>query len=240
MKTIKLLTIFFAIYLTQPAIAQVDLAIGNVNGGYDSYNSSTGKITGVYFDALNNENGKAASFRIAIFLVDPNDFNTRYEVHSINDSNGQNGNTVVEYTGIDIDFNNNKDIPEGDYRLLVWIDVDKSIFETTEDNNALYLTAKGSDLSFTPSSAGIQNNGSLSNFISAYPNPAFNEINFSIDNITHADAKFIDITGRTIKETILNQGNNNVDISDFATGIYYCQLLDADKKIIAVKKIVKE
>src|SRR5262245_50588837 len=77
--------------------AQYDMAIGNISAGWDTYNSSTGEITNVTFDVLNNENNNPGSFEVKLYLVDPNDYNINYVVWSYTDGDGQSGNTVVTY-----------------------------------------------------------------------------------------------------------------------------------------------
>ena len=203
--------------------SQIDLAIGNVSAGYSSYNQNTGVISGLYFDVLNNENDDSGEFRIAIFLIDPNNPSTYYEVGSIVDSDGQSGNTVVEYENITIDFNTTSGIPDGNYRLIVCVDEDEDVDETNESNNCLYITSQGNNLSYT-NSTSTELVEMLVDNIQVFPNPAINFVEVNIGSENRGGYKIIDFSGRVCLYGEISNGKRNIDISNIAKGAYLIRL----------------
>jgi hypothetical protein len=224
----------------KPVQAQIDIAIGNISAGWDTYNQSAGTITGVYFDVLNNENDPTGSFDIKVYLVDPLDYTVSYAVWTHTDADGQNGNTVVTYDNLDIDFNNTPGIPAGQYRLAVCADPDEHISETDESNNCLFISTSGNNLTYNPSTAGISNI-KQENGITIYPNPAKDKINFVQENgWENATINIMDLAGKTRKSMVLNLHLTEVDLSDLSQGLYIYQVLGNDGKVIGTGKIIKE
>ncbi len=66
--------------------------------------------------------------------------------------------------------------------------------------------------------------------ISIMPNPAIDyvNINFTITQAENLNLKIYDISGKLIKQSILNgilgENNNTLDVSDFSSGLYFLQL----------------
>jgi hemolysin activation/secretion protein len=241
MKKFKFLTLFLLSFWIKSSFAQIDLAIGNISAGYTQYNQNSGIVSGVYFDALNNGNSAAGAFRIALFLVDPNNFNNLYEVHSKN-VGGQGGNSLLTYTNINIDFNNTSGIPAGNYRLLVSIDEDNVIPETDEFNNALYISTQGNNLYYNPLAVGIdETNSSLSSF-NNYPNPAVTSttINYQFETqpIT-ASIRIYNLTGSLIQEIEIDDQQNNIEFSvaELNSGVYFYSLI-LDGKALKTNKLI--
>jgi len=218
--------------------AQVDLAIGNIDAGWDTYNTA-GQITGVYFDVLNNENGSSGAFDVMVYLVNPNNSNESYVVYTYNDANGQNGNTVVTYTDIDIDFNDTPGIPAGEYRLAVCVDPDDDITETDENNNCLYISTQGNNLVYNPSTTGLDvyNNDA----VSLYPNPAqdFVSIRFNSE-LENYVLTVSDITGKTVKSVVLTTAQAQLNVTDLTAGIYFYQVVSADGKVVSTGKLIRK
>lgn len=55
--------------------------------------------------------------------------------------------------------------------------------------------------------------------LTIYPNPANDQIAIEADESLHVQV--IDVFGNQIQELNLNPGNNSVDISGLATGVYF-------------------
>lgn len=231
---------FSFLLITSSLMAQYDLAIGNISAGWNTYNSSTGVITGVYFDVLNNENDNPGSFDVKVYLVDPNNSNISYAVWTYTDAGGQNGNTVVTYDNLDIDFNDTPGIPAGDYRLAVCVDPDNNITETDENNNCLYISTMGNDLTYNPGSAGIMDLSS-SQPIQIYPNPVedFMRVNFDV-SLDQMNFVVMDLSGKIIKSFVLNSSTNGVDMTGTAPGLYVYQILNTDGTMLNSGKIIKK
>ncbi len=230
-----------SLLLGKLSYAQNDMAIGNISAGWNTYNSSTGVITGVYFDVLNNENSNPGSFDVKVYLVDPNDYNITYTVWSYTDGDGQGGNTVVTYDNIDIDFNNTSGIPGGQYRLAVCVDPDNAISETDENNNCLFISPQGNNLTFNPSTASIDPSGSGHNGVTLYPNPARTLVTFKVDNNWgKTSIQLSDISGKIVKSTELSLSTTDLDISDLTQGLYIYRIVGMDGKIWSTGKLIKE
>ena len=67
---------------------------------------------------------------------------------------------------------------------------------------------------------------------SVYPNPATNNLKFTMNNLQLGDdIQILDITGKVCKSNILVRGNA-VDISDLQNGIYFIKIGDSVQKFI--------
>jgi hypothetical protein len=220
-----------------------DLAIGNVSAGINSYNQSTGEITGAYFDVLNNDNSSASSFRIAIFLIDPvnfdpNDPNTFFEIESINNINGQSGNSVVTHSGIDIDINDTPNVPSGSYRILVCADEDDDISESDESNNCLYITTQGNNITYNASTASINENTNNVIKVNTFPNPAESEISFQFEDNIIGIIEIYNTIGKLVKSESINSMSKTLSIDDLEKGTYYYKISNG-KNQTTTNKFIK-
>ncbi|WP_299261397.1 carbohydrate-binding protein [uncultured Aquimarina sp.] len=86
-----------------------------------------------------------------------------------------------------------------------------------------------------------RSNENNSNDVRVYPNPVVNTINFS-SNMEGKIVKVFNVLGVLMKETILEAGQNSIDISNLSSGYYIINILEAGKsnKLIISKKIVKQ
>ena len=72
--------------------------------------------------------------------------------------------------------------------------------------------------------------------LSVYPNPTNNHISVQIDKIqTNMNYKIIDQFGRIILESRFDGIENEVDLSDFHSGIYFLKVEGSNE----IKKIIK-
>lgn len=215
----------------------IDLAIGNISAGFN-YNSTTGKITGAYFDVLNNGNDACNDpFEVALYLVKPDDYNVSYKIWSYIDQNGQSGNSAVTYEDIDVDLNTvSPAVPQGCWRLAATVDWNGQITETNENNNSVFISTQGNNLCFTPSSGGVgiveYNNASL---VNVYPNPAFNVVTFS--TVKSGNITVTDISGKIIETLVITGEKTSLDMSNYETGIYFYQVKDENNRVISGKLI---
>lgn len=203
-----------------------DLEVGNVSAGIDSYDQNTGTINGVYFDILNNEGTDAGSFRIAIFLADPVNFDpqnpsTYHEINSITDSDGQSGNTIVTYSSINIDINDTPNVPAGDYRVLVCVDEDGDVSESDESNNCLYITTQGNNITYTPGAATAINESEARINISGFPNPVGNQFTLKIeDGPESGSVQVYNVMGELVDYTAFNNSLLTIQTDALREGTY--------------------
>ena len=72
-----------------------------------------------------------------------------------------------------------------------------------------------------------------------YPNPASENINIRIsNNVNHLQANILDITGKTLKTSLLKTTLSELYVGDLPSGMYLLQLL-TDKQQITKKLIIK-
>lgn len=238
MKTkITITGVIFCI-ISNALMAQYDLAIGNISAGWNTYTPSTGLITGVYFDVLNNENDNPGSFDVKVYLVNPTDPNDNYVVWSYTDSDGQNGNTVVTYDNIDIDFDDTPGIPSGQYRLAVCVDPDNNISETNESNNCLYISTPGNHLTYNAGSVGISDNDN--DLITIYPNPASDYILISHHINDNMQLYITDVSGTIVMNTMINNQHSIIDLSTLKSGIFLYQLVNTKTNTVFTGKLIKQ
>lgn len=79
--------------------------------------------------------------------------------------------------------------------------------------------------------------------VSVYPNPSSNIINISLDPSMSQDAQCILTTldgKQVLSETVHPMQIRSIDLSDLQSGIYMVSIYNADKQLIAMKKLVKE
>src|SRR5688572_23987893 len=232
--------IALSLFMSKSLMAQYDMAIGNIDAGWNTYNSSTGEITDIYFDVLNNENNNPGAFDVKLYLVDPNNSSISYVVWTYTDGDGQGGKTVVTYDNIDIDFDDTPGIPAGQYRLAVCVDPDDDISETDENNNCLYISPMGNNLTYSPGSADVFDLSS-SPPISIYPNPVEDFMRIDFDaSVEEMDFLLMDLSGKVVKSTILNSSVSGMDMTDVAPGLYVYQVINKDGKMVSAGKIVRK
>ena len=70
---------------------------------------------------------------------------------------------------------------------------------------------------------------------SMFPNPASTHVNINLD-VSSAQLKIYSIQGLFVKERVLNQGKNNIDVSDLSSGIYLVSIESVGKTI--TKKLI--
>lgn len=71
-----------------------------------------------------------------------------------------------------------------------------------------------------------------------YPNPAFNELNIASENVEISYVKILDINGRIIKETAINNNECKINVSDLFAGVYFVNI--ESQKGTLVQKLVKQ
>lgn len=74
--------------------------------------------------------------------------------------------------------------------------------------------------------------------VNVYPNPARGLITVNLNADTESELQLYDVTGALCASRQLRQGDNSVDISDLASGIYLVKVM-ADRKLIYRSKLVK-
>ncbi|MFC2080943.1 T9SS type A sorting domain-containing protein [Bacteroidota bacterium] len=93
---------------------------------------------------------------------------------------------------------------------------------------------------FTPPADNTSvNNLNASELISVYPNPVNDMLSVSIGNdMLNSRYEMIDITGKVVKRGLLSKQVNQVDVSDFNSGMYFVKMISG-KKVLSESFIVK-
>jgi hypothetical protein len=83
----------------------------------------------------------------------------------------------------------------------------------------------------TTAIAGVTEHSNAS-LISVYPNPATENINFVTKANTISEIEIYDITGKIISSSEVINDNTTVNVSDFASGMYFYRAIDANGNVI--------
>ena len=75
------------------------------------------------------------------------------------------------------------------------------------------------------------------NTVLVYPNPASNVLHFEMD-INNATVKIIDVTGKTIKTVTANSNKFSIALTNFANGIYFYSIIDANNNTISTNRFI--
>ncbi|MEG1028239.1 MAG: T9SS type A sorting domain-containing protein, partial [Oscillospiraceae bacterium] len=89
----------------------------------------------------------------------------------------------------------------------------------TVTNGASISAGGGHILSFVNPTASIDKN-EIKNFV-VYPNPANSILNIDSNAQEGIKITIVDIAGKTLAEQTLKTGNNTINISSFANGVYF-------------------
>lgn len=130
-----------------------------------------------------------------------------------------------------------------------WLDCDNNdSFISGETSQSFTATSNGSyaceitnecsidtTLCIDISGLGITDNNTSSNLL-IYPNPTNGELNIETGTLTIAEAKIVDITGKTI--ATISFDSNTADVSYLANGIYFLQIQTENG--LVTQKIIKE
>jgi hypothetical protein len=73
--------------------------------------------------------------------------------------------------------------------------------------------------------------------VNVYPNPVVDILNFDL-NINNVTVNIFDITGKTLKSITSASNAFNVDLGALGNGIYFYQVIDNNKNIVATSKFV--
>ncbi|MBN8694627.1 MAG: T9SS type A sorting domain-containing protein [Bacteroidetes bacterium] len=85
--------------------------------------------------------------------------------------------------------------------------------------------------------AGI-NEYNLDNSLVIYPNPASNNITIHLNNSNSAKVEIINQFGQVVKTVNIESKNDNINISDLSSGVYFVKTLSENKS--SVKKLIKD
>jgi hypothetical protein len=219
------------------ANAQVDLAIGNIDAGY-AFNETTGTIEDIFFTVVSNENGSASNISVAMYFVPVGatsmDDAILLETTTLPSISGNAARDVENWT---INVNEvQANVPDGEYRLLAYVDYTKSISETDESNNSMFISTQGNNLKFTRSGGGptgiAEKDMNVSHF-AAYPNPVTTGVTvaFTLGNATHGSLKITDISGKEVMSvvpdnTLFSSGKHERELSveRLNAGLYFLTL----------------
>lgn len=97
--------------------------------------------------------------------------------------------------------------------------------------------------SSNPPTTGIMKNNEIDKeSIEVYPNPTVNFINIKIDETMNDRITFniISIEGKLVKQGNINNGEVQVDVSNFPVGIYFVKVYNTKGDYIITKKLFKQ
>jgi len=139
-------------------------------------------------------------------------------------------NTFVVYNGT----GSNVTITNLDASKRYAIRVYEYIKNANNGNNALYLLGGAAE---RESALGIEDQD-LSKLIKIYPTITSEKLNVEVTAFEVVEYSLFDLQGRTLRTGLLNQGENQLDVSELSGGMYLISFTIDDKKM-AVRFIKK-
>ncbi len=245
-------------YASSFLAADVSLTAGT--GSYDYYKTSSLVLR--YYGYVNSNNTVVYNNPEEILRFPFNMSNTYADVWSATYNTGAtlNGTTTVTYDGYGSVI-----LPGGTYNNAVRIHMIQNIifqsggtpFSYSTDHYSWYLngshqpvastytTTVGSDTYpgsriLTNIVTRVNEREDLSSFITSFPNPAVNNINFEFDNVISVKAiNIIDITGKTVYSKELSQSMIDkvltINTTELSDGIYFANFKLEDGQIVTKK-----
>ena len=105
------------------------------------------------------------------------------------------------------------------------------------DNSSMWYLHSDGKIYATEEPVGI--NTAAKGTISLYPNPATDVLNITLEGTNATQVTIIDVYGKTVVTTNVADGQNTIDVTELANGMYFVQLRNAGS-IVATQKIVKK
>lgn len=208
----------------------IDLVPG-INYSYNPANNDC-NITAIEVDACNNDNDAASAFDVGMYLYETSSGNY-WVIDKFRLNSGLSGNACVTISNWDINIDNSgQSIPNGTYRLGVWVDASQEITETDESNNAGLLSGNNT---YATCLNGIRVN-EADKYFSVFPVPASSDLFIKMISTNEtASIKILDLSGKLVK-TIPGSavaGNHilQADVSGLENGFYFIQMESGDKSI---------
>lgn len=207
-------------------VRKIVIASGMVTtvAGCTAWGSANGASNVAKFDA---PYGITADGNGNLFITDADNNEIRKMVIAtgmVSTYAGSRNQGALNGTGTQVSFNNPRGI-------------------TSDGNGNLYIADYGNNEIRTIATlfTGIENVSEVSS-VSAYPNPASQNINFSFttDKSEHGTFRIVDVTGRevmSIPVTISNNQPVQVDINSLTIGTYFAQVVMDDSSVQTVKFI---
>ncbi|MDR9397462.1 MAG: T9SS type A sorting domain-containing protein [Salibacter sp.] len=112
---------------------------------------------------------------------------------------------------------------------------DTTVWISVTDSNS----CTGSDTATVTILTGIKGSEKTLN-VSAYPNPTRGEVKVELLGVENLNYHLIDMAGRILQSGNMQSGLNRLDISRYATSVYYLQLQNEQGEGIKVIRLVKQ
>jgi len=71
-----------------------------------------------------------------------------------------------------------------------------------------------------------------------YPNPAIGKINIGVPSGKEAHMEILDVTGKRVKYTKVNEMESTIVVDHLVAGIYLYQITSADNRVIKTGKLL--
>jgi hypothetical protein len=114
-----------------------------------------------------------------------------------------------------------------------------AVYSVTATNPQGCRTTVTSTITIQNCAGTIENSLSENTFI--FPNPTNGIVNVTLaPGLNNCTIEIYEVTGRLVKSTLINQSQSNIDLKDFANGLYTYKVKSAAKTVIKEGKIVKE
>lgn len=83
-------------------------------------------------------------------------------------------------------------------------------------------------------------NNAFNNDLKIYPNPSKNNFTVDVNRFSNITYNIVNMLGQKIRTGLFNNGINNLNMENEASGLYFIQLTDTETNISTTKKIIKQ
>ena len=231
--------------------ANVSLSNLSSNNGYSTYDNSTKKVSGLFFEILSdgsNSNNIISNFQVSIYLLTCDNMGNATGstpiIVKVYQVTGMQQMHALDYSNESVDLSQVSGLDDGMYRMGVWVNSDGGVSNPPDDpsDNASLIqsnagTSAGSIIDFT-SATGIEKNV-INEQVLVYPNPANNNFQVSVTgNSKQATICMYDINGKMVLSQLINE-KKSIDTINLKDAVYNLSITSnegvVNKKLIIVR-----
>jgi hypothetical protein len=212
---------------------------GNFSGGMYSCCGGTATNFPTYYISPVITNG---AHTVKVYLRQSSFFNESFEIGTVSDVAGSNfsaGLTISSWPSVP-----------------AWQLSSTTITTNTVNNRVAFRVPPASLKTYYLDSIVISNSGNATtgcfyiivgineideavSHVKMFPNPASNRVTIESDQVILKEVKIVDMMGKMVYQSGIDQNRLFIDVSDLTAGIYFVQITDDQKNIINRKFVIQ-
>jgi hypothetical protein len=210
---------------------------GSFSGGMYSCCGGAANNLPTYYISPVISNG---AHTVKVFLRQSSFFNEGFEIGTVSDVIGSNftaGLTISTWPSVPAWQLTSTQITTNAVNNRVAFRVPPASLKTYYLDSLIITNSGNATATCNYVSVGVNEINKETNQVKIYPNPADDQITIESETLPIKEVKIIDLMGKTMYHSMVNQNRSKIDVSYFTPGIYFVQITD-DQKNMANKKIV--